>query len=153
MNNKEITDKKEIEDIINSIPVCHIAIVDNEMPYSLPFNFGYKDNVIYLHSGKGGRKYEILQKNNNICISMERDSILNIRHENVACSYSMKFKSVIIFGKVIFLEDFDEKCTAMNIIMKHYSGRDHFKYNAPAINNVEIYKVEIEKITARKRGY
>jgi len=72
--------------------------------------------------------------------------------EPVACSYSMTFKSVILMGKVEFITDFDEKIKIMNIIMKHYTGKDDFKYNTPSINNVVVMKIVPEQVTARVRG-
>jgi len=84
---------------------------------------------------------------------METESVLNIRQEQVACSYSMKFKSVVIEGRVEFIENFDDKVSVMNIIMSNYTDRADFQYNAPAINGVEVMKVNIDKMTARKRGY
>jgi uncharacterized protein len=153
MKNFEITDIKEIEKIISKIPICHVGMVDEDKPYVVAFNFGYKDKSIYLHSAKTGRKIDILRRNNNVCITMESDSVLNIRHEQVACSYSMKFKSVVIEGKLEFVEDYNKKIEAMNIIMSNYTDKHDFTYNEPAINGVEVMKVCIEKITARKRGY
>lgn len=153
MKNIEITDKAEIEEILKSILICHVAVVDDNLPYVFPMNFGYDNNSIYIHSAPKGRKIDILKKNNNVSISFEKDGILNIRDKDVACSYSMKFKSVIIFGKVTFIEDFDEKVKALNFIMKQYTKRDDFTYNAPAVNGVAVMKIEIDKLTARKRGY
>ncbi|HBF87138.1 MAG TPA: MFS transporter [Bacteroidales bacterium] len=153
MKNFEVTDIKEIEKIIANIKICHVGFVDGDKPYVIAFNFGYKDRILYLHTAKTGRKIDILRKNNNICISMETESVLNIRQEQVACSYSMKFKSVVIEGRVEFIENFDDKVSVMNIIMSNYTDRADFQYNAPAINGVEVMKVNIDKMTARKRGY
>lgn len=153
MKSFEITDKAEIEEILKSVPICHIAVVDNKMPYVFPMNFGYENNTIYIHSAPTGKKIEIFKKSNAVSISMEKDSVLNIRHKDVACSYSMKFRSIIIFGKVEFIEDFDEKIYALNLIMRQYTNRDDFTYNAPAVNGVAVMKIKIEKLTARKRGY
>ena len=53
---------KEIEEIIQKSICCYIGMVDeNNRPYVLPFNFGYKDKCIYLHSGTTGKKIEILK--------------------------------------------------------------------------------------------
>ena len=84
MKNIEITDIREIEAIIKKTRVCHVGMVDGEHPYVLPYNFGYKDKTVYLHSGPGGRKHDILQKNNRVCIAFDIDGELNIRNENVA---------------------------------------------------------------------
>ncbi|MBN2681739.1 MAG: pyridoxamine 5'-phosphate oxidase family protein [Bacteroidales bacterium] len=152
MKHFKIDFQPEIEAIIKSVNVCHIAMVDGDKPYVLPFNFGYKEQTIYIHSGKGGRKSDILRKNNNVCISFEKDSVLHFVNEGVACSYSMKFRSVIAEGKLHFVETNEEKIEALNIIMKHYTGKE-FSYNLPAVEDVCVMKIEISSFSGRKRGY
>jgi uncharacterized protein len=129
-----------------------MAMVDNGKPYVVPMNFGYHDGVFYLHSGHTGKKMEILRKNPDVCLSLDIDSELNVRHENVACSYSMKYKSVIAHGKVEFVEDEQLKVEFMNLIMKHYCGRDDFQYSKPAISNVMIMIVKPVEICGHNRG-
>lgn len=150
LSKREIKDLKEIEEIINKTLICHVGFVDIDKPYVLPFNFTYENITVYLHSAPEGKKNDILEKNNNICISLYTDSELYFRHKEVPCSYSMKFRSVVISGKAFIIPEYDEKVRIMNLFMKKYTGSDDFKYNAPAINNVKIYKVLINEITGKK---
>ena len=148
-----ITDQSEIEEVINQCDVCYIGMVDAEgKPYTLPYNFAYADNVIYLHSAPFGKKIDILKVNPNVCIVFSNGHDLHFHDEEVGCSYSMKFKSIIVYGHVEFTDDIDEKTIWMNKVMQKYTGRD-FTYSLPAIKNVACFKVVIDKITARKRGY
>jgi nitroimidazol reductase NimA-like FMN-containing flavoprotein (pyridoxamine 5'-phosphate oxidase superfamily) len=65
----------------------------------------------------------------------------------------MRYRSVLIFGKVEFVEDESEKQRILNIIMKHYVGRDDYNYNDPAIRNVKVMQIEIERLEGRTFGY
>ena len=57
MKSRTITQQAEIEQVINSVDVCHIGMVNLEgNPYVLPFNFGYEEGVLYFHSGPEGKK-------------------------------------------------------------------------------------------------
>lgn len=152
MKTKQIEDITEIENIIHSLQVCNVGFVNNNMPYVLPFNFGYNNKTIYLHSKKEGTFINILSKNNNVCVSFATDNEMVIRNESVACSYTMKYKSVLAFGKAFFVNDFDKKIEGLNHIMKQYTG-NVFSYNKPAVNNIQVIKIEIDKITGRSRGY
>jgi len=153
MKAKTSNDIKVIEKIINKCDVCYLAMVDKDnMPYVLPFNFGYDSHYIYLHSGPDGKKIDILKSNNNVCIAFSTDNELFQRHDTVACSCGMKFKSVIAYGKVEFVEDYNQKIEILNKIMLKYTGKE-FTYNAPAVNNVAVFKVYIESITAKTVGY
>ena len=146
-------DPEVIRKIIDKCEACYLGMVDEQgKPYVLPFNFGFEDGIIYLHSAPEGRKIGILEKNPNVCIAFSTDHQLFHRHDTVACSYGMKYRSVLAFGKVDFITDYQEKEKVLNVFMRKYAGRD-FPYNAPAVNNVCIFKLDPEKIEAKESGY
>ena len=96
-----IEDKQRIESIILHCDVCFVGIVDMEgNPYVVPMNFGYEDGIIYLHSEPEGSKVEMLEHNNNVCITFSLGHKLVYQHEKVACSYSMRSESAMCRGKV-----------------------------------------------------
>jgi nitroimidazol reductase NimA-like FMN-containing flavoprotein (pyridoxamine 5'-phosphate oxidase superfamily) len=143
----------EIENIIRGCEYCNLAMIDqNGFPYVVPMNFGYNEGYIYLHSSKQGRKIGILKSSPNVCLSFSTDHQLRWQNEDVACSYSMRFRSVIAFGKAKFVEDLDCKRSALEIIMKQYSQRQ-FRFNEPAVKDVAVIQVVIEKIEGRVYGY
>ena len=153
MRSKLITNQLEMFQVIAKCEACYVSMVDqNNKPYVVPYNFGIKDDVIYLHSAQSGKKMDILRQNNNVCIAFSTDHQLKYQHESVACSYAMKFRSVIVTGRIEFIEAFDEKIEALNIIMSKYTDRK-FSYGTPAVNEVCTYKVIIDEITGRKLGY
>lgn len=146
--------QKEIDEIINNCDVCTVGMVDLDgSPYVLPFNFGYKDGKLYLHSGPEGKKIDVWKKNPQVCVSFSTDYEMNIRHENVACSYSMKYKSVLIHGGIVQVQDLDCKAKILNIIMEKYSGRSDFSYSRPALENVSVFEIKTEKIESRNYLY
>lgn len=152
MRTRIIANPEEIDEIINKCQVCHMSMVgpENE-PYVLPMNFGYHAGNVYLHSSQHGKKMEILRKNPRIVLAFSTDYFLRCQNEEVACSYSMRYRSILIYGQVEFIEDADAKKEALNVIMRQYTGRD-FSYNMPAIREVCVYRVIPEKITGRAFG-
>ncbi|PLW92766.1 MAG: MFS transporter [Marinilabiliales bacterium] len=154
MRTKIVSDERNLIDIIEKSNICFVSMVDEQgLPYVLPFNFGFKNNLIYLHSGNEGRKVDILKSNPNVCIAFSNSEELAYQDKDVACSHFMKYRSVLVYGKVKFIENKEDKIDALNIIMKHYTGREDYKYNDPAINNVLVFTVEAEKKTGKIMGY
>ncbi len=148
-----LTNTTEIQEIIKKCIVCHVAMVDAEgMPYVVPLNFGFHDGVIYLHSSQHGKKIDILKNNPHVCIEFSTDYLLRAQSDEVACSYSMKYRSVLATGEVEFINDPDQKIAAMNIIMKQYTQRE-FTFNPPSIREVCCYRVNIHKLEGRVFGY
>lgn len=64
-------EEEEIKEAINSHSLCRIAFIDNEYPYIAPFQYVCINNVLFFHLTDYGKKKKILQKNQNICLSIE----------------------------------------------------------------------------------
>ena len=147
-----IEDKQRIESIILQADACFVGMVDLEgNPYVVPMNFAYRDGVIYLHSGPEGSKVEMVERYPQVCITFCEGHELVYMHRQVACSYSMKSRSVMCRGKVRFIEDMDEKRNILDIVMQQYVEYE-FKYSEPAVRNVKVWEVKVEKMTCRSFG-
>ena len=144
---KEIRDIATIEDIIRKASVCRLGLCDNARPYVVPLCFGYKDKTLYFHCAREGKKLNILRKNNNICF--EDYELIKAKE---ACKCSIKYQSVIGFGKALLIEDVESKRNAFDIIMRNYSDGS-FEYPVEAIKNTVIIRVEVESMTGKKSGY
>ena len=146
-----IENREEIDKIIRACKTCYLAMSDNDFPYILPMNFALDGDSVIMHSAQSGRMWETLKKNQNVCINWIIGEDLAWQDVKVGCSYRVKSKSVLVEGKVEFIDDFDEKTLCMNLMMGQYSDQD-FKFSKPAIENVGVIKVTIEKISAKEFG-
>ncbi len=149
---REVTNLDEIRDIIEKCKVCHLAMVDNGMPYVIPLNFGYiiADNLLtlFFHSAKEGRKINILKANNQVCFEMTCEGkSLNIENP---CNSGYYFESVHGFGQVEFIEDVDEKCHALTLLAKHQLNQD-FVFTENQANSVCVFKVVSQDFTGKKK--
>ena len=151
-NDREITSQTEIESIIQKADVCRIAMIDDGFPYIVALNFGYKSGnpaVLYFHCANEGRKLDIIEKNNSVCFQMDVDH--EVISAKKACGYTMKFKSIVGYGKIYKVAGKEEKIEGLNYIMKQYSENDNFDYDDKMLNVTTILKLEIEKLTGKKK--
>ena len=146
-NDKEITDRKAIEDIILRSKVCKLAMCEDNRPYIVPLCFGFKNNTLYFHSAPKGKKIEILKKNPNVCFEFE--IFTQIIKSAKACKWGMKYRSVIGFGKASFIDDNDLKRQAFDIIMSQYAD-ESFIYEEALLKSTVIIKVEIHSMTGKQ---
>ncbi|MFV0467826.1 MAG: pyridoxamine 5'-phosphate oxidase family protein [Dysgonomonas sp.] len=148
----KIEEKSKIEAIIKSCHTCSVGMIDTQgQPYVVPMNFGYEDGVVYLHSAPEGESIRSLEMNPNVCITFCGETNLAYQDKEVACSYRMKGLSAMCRGKVLFIEDIDEKIKALNILMKNYTDKP-FQYSDPAVRNVKIWRVDVESMTGKEFG-
>lgn len=150
---REVTDIKNIEEILLQCKTCHVAMIDNGEPYVVPLSYGYKileGNVLelYFHSAPEGRKIDILKRNNSVCFEMSYEG--EPVHSETPCNSGYYFASVIGFGKAIFIENADEKTEALSIMFKHQTGKD-IAFTAEKVENICVFKIVSADFTGKKK--
>ena len=147
-----ITDPQELEAVIRRCPYCMVGITDADgRPYVLPMNFVYEAGTVYLHSGPDGGKLEMLRQRPDVCITFCDGHELVWMHRQVACSYSMKSRSVVCRGRVEFVDDLDEKRRILTLLMKHYTD-EPCTMGDPAVRHVVVWRVRVEQMTGKAFG-
>jgi hypothetical protein len=146
----EITDQGIIENILSKSEVCRLGIMDGDKPYIVPLNYGYKDNAIYIHSAPLGKKIELLKQNNYVCFEIEFYS--EVYRKDKACDWGTKYRSVIGYGSIDFITDFEQKKAGLDIIMAHYGKKDNNVYQDKQVEFIVILKLNIEEITGKQLG-
>ena len=147
---KEIKDHKKIDEIISKANCCRIALVDGNCPYIVPVNFTVSNNHLYFHSAKEGRKIDILRKNNFVCFEMDIEG--QIVKGQKACSWGMKYVSVIGFGQAFFIENNTGKKMALDLLMEKYAGKSGFSYADDELDKIIVIDVRIDTITGKQSG-
>lgn len=146
-----IHNRAEIDAILKQCKTCYVAMSENDVPYVLPLNFAMDGDRVILHSAQHGRMWETIKKNPKVCINWTLGEELAWQDVQVGCSYRVKSKSVNVEGTAEFVDDFSEKERIVRKFMTQYSELP-FKFNDPAIRNVGIILVHIDKLTAKEFG-
>ena len=150
---REVTDRREIDEIIDRCDSCRIGFaVDNE-PYIVSLNFGYKSGdpaFLYFHCATAGKKLDMLRLNNHVFFQMDCNHNL-VTSEN-ACGNSMTYESAAGKGMLYIVDDKLEKITGLDYIMKHYTGKDSFSYDVNILEHTVILRLEITGISAKRKS-
>jgi len=145
---KEISNRLEIDKIINDAEVCRLAFAKDNEPYLVPVSFGYDGANVYIHTAQEGKKIEFLNLNNRVCFEFETDTKI-VTHEIIACKWTTSFKSVIGYGRMIRITEDEEAIHALNCIMIKYSGKE-WGFTGRDLSRVFLWKIEIEEISGKK---
>lgn len=152
MRRRVIDRDQELLEVIHRSEVCYVSMVAaGGVPYVVPMNFGFEENILYLHGAKTGRKIDVLKSNPLVCVAFSTDHELRYQHEQVACSWSMKYRSVLLHGRVEMIDDPDEKRHALNVVMRKYAGRN-FEFSLPALREVQPFRVIVAELEGRAYG-
>ena len=149
---RQITDPKQIADILDAAKVLHLGLaVDNE-PYVVPMNYGYTwENdmpVLYLHSALQGKKLDMIRENPNVFFSIDCDR--TPFEGAVPCQYGLAYSSVMGNGTARIVEDVEEKKKAMRILMKTQTGKD-FTFEDRLVSIVAVIRIDVAEYTAKHR--
>ena len=150
---REVTDIRQIESIIEKAKVVHIGMIDGGAPYVVPMQYGYVFTdgalTLYLHGAKEGRKIDCIKKNQNVCIELETD-IAPISGGDIPCKYSSAYASVMGDGTAEIVEDPKEKVFGLESIMKTQTGKA-FTVSEEMAAAVSVIKISVPRVTAKSR--
>jgi uncharacterized protein len=149
-NDKEITDRQIIEEILSRSEICRIAMVDGNRPYIVPVNYGYSNGAIYIHGANQGKKIDLLKMNNRVCFEIEQKS--EIVKSETSCGWTTRYRSLIGTGTIEFITDSEQKKKGLDIIMAQYGKTQNNQYNDLQVEIIVILKLNIEQITAKQSG-
>lgn len=148
---REISDMKEIIEIIKKCDICRIAIFDEEYPYIVPMNFGIfydgSDLELYFHGAKEGKKLSLIQ--NNPKVAFEMDCSPKLITGEIACSTTMEYESICGNGEMKVLEE-DQKVMALTQLMKQYSKETSFEFGTNELNSITMFKLKVNQITGKR---
>ncbi len=143
----KINDTQTIESIISESKVCRLGLTDGTEPYIVPLCFGYRNKALYFHTGRNGKKIDMLLKNNRVCFEMEVG--VEVFPADNPCKWNMRYRSVVGSGRALLLKDAAEKKEALDIIVNHYGGKPT-PYDEKLVDGLSVIKVLVDSFTGRE---
>ena len=148
----QITDEKQIREILDTAKVLHLGLcVDNE-PYVVPMNYGYtmEDGklVFYLHGATRGKKLDMIRANPRVFVELDCDH--QPFESEKPCQYGLAYSSLMGRGTARIIDDVEEKMQAMTMLMKTQTKKD-FTFNEKLVSIVAVIRIDVEEYTAKHR--
>jgi len=147
---KEVTDQVWMENILKRGQVLNLGLAEEGgWPYVVAMSYAYKDGAVYLHGAPVGKKNDILAANPKVCFQVALD--VDVAPAETAAKYSMKYRSVTCFGRLVTLTDSNDRLKALNILMDHYKGP---RTEEKDVNSkVWVARIDIEYMTGKRSVY
>lgn len=149
-SDREITDRKQAIDFLDSCDTVRIGFFDDEYPYVVPVSFGLDDNgetlALYYHGAIVGKKNELARKNPKVCVEAD------VFHQYVKLKdgVTADYQSFIGFGTIYECLE-EEKSKGLALLMKH-CGYDNYSADGCSIfEYTDVRKIVIESFSCKKR--
>jgi len=149
----QIRSFEKIKEFLNEEHVGRISSIDeNGFPQTIPMNFVFLNDAIYMHSHVKGEKLDNISRNNKVGFEADRElEFLPSYFEdpNDASLADTLYISVVIKGIGSFVTDREEKTLALNGLMEKYQPEgqyDPIKSDMQVLDAVIVIKVTPQTI-------
>jgi hypothetical protein len=147
---KQITDRHEMISILTEARYVTVAMCDEDGPYLVSLTHGYdeKRNALYFHCAQGGRKVDVLQKDNRIW----GQALVDLGYAEGRCDHL--YATTQFRGRVTFVEDLEEKRHALKtMIRKNEPSPDRViaeQISEDSLLRVRIGRIDIDFMSGKR---
>jgi len=145
-----IEDREALAALIREGKYATLALCQEGIPYAVTMNYGFceAENALYFHSAASGRKIEALRSNPQACATVIRDE----GYQTGRCTHH--YTSVVIEGRVEFLETREEKMAGMGVLFRHLEANFEEKEARLAglpgdLEKVAVFKLPLDAICGK----
>lgn len=137
---RDLQNPSLIEKFLGDARIGVIAMNAEDYPYAVPVNFVWYDGSIYFHGAGSGKKVDILSKGPPVSFTVFEEFGTTV--DPAPCSADTSYMSVMLFGKIKKVTDFDEAATVLWKIVEKFMPGYYSKPLTPKF--VENYKSDLD---------
>jgi hypothetical protein len=118
----ETLDSPTIAAILAEEDTAVISMIDGERPYAVPVSYAYLDDCIVFHCAMQGRKLDVLRRNPNVAVVVDRHpDRMKPHHPEGRCEY--RYESVICSGRAEIVADAEQRLIWLERFRRHFFRR------------------------------
>jgi hypothetical protein len=123
-----------MEEVLRSAEIGTLAVNGPDgWPRVTALNFAYDGRILW-HGAVAGERFECLKQDPRasfFAVSMQSYLPSHFLLEDDATGSSVAFKSVAVRGRCQFIEDPEEKCAVLNLLMEKYQPEGRYRRLTP----------------------
>lgn len=116
-SNRAHYDEETLHRVLDDGFLCHVAYLFEGSPVIIPTAYVRDDNMIYLHGAAKNRMLNSILNQGRACVAVTHlDGMVLARS---AFHHSFNYRSAVVFGKPIKIEDDEEKKAILKLITEN----------------------------------
>ena len=147
-----VYDRELVYQILDEGLICHVGFAIEGRPFVIPTGYARVQDQLYVHGSQASRMLRTLQRGVDACVTVTLlDGLVLARS---AFHHSMNYRSVVVFGKAMLVDDVDEKLSALRAFSEHMiPGRwdDARKPTAQELKATAVLSLPLEEASAKVR--
>jgi hypothetical protein len=149
---KRITD---LAVIFNLLDTCHVGrlgtISSDGWPTIKPLTFVRLDWRIYFHCAVDGEKLDDIRRDRRVCFEVDLPIAYVKGQPDNPCRAEYLYRSVIIRGRAVMVEDRAEKILALDCLMRKFQpGATFADYRDDKLDITGIVRIDIDDLSGKE---
>jgi hypothetical protein len=149
---RAVYDRDAVYRILDEGLICHIGFVADGKPVVIPTGYGRRDDTLYIHGSPASRMFRALQAGADVCVTVTLvDGVVLARS---AFHHSMNYRSVVIFGKALPVEEPAAKREALEVFTEHVARGRWQAVRQPSekeLHATTVLAIPLEEVSAKVR--
>jgi hypothetical protein len=145
-------DPAAIKSILDEALICHLGFVSGSQPYVIPTIHARREDQLLIHGSQASRMLRIVREGVDVCVTVTLlDGLVLARS---AFHHSMNYRSAVVLGRAVEIENRDERLDAMRRLVEHVvPGRwsDARKPNDVELKQTMILRLPLSEASAKIR--
>jgi nitroimidazol reductase NimA-like FMN-containing flavoprotein (pyridoxamine 5'-phosphate oxidase superfamily) len=132
--------------------ICHVGFVVDSQPFVIPTGYGRVGDNLYIHGSAASRMLRRVDEGIAVCVTVTLlDGLVLARS---IFNHSMNYRSVVILGMAVGVNDAKEKLEALRLLSEHIlPGRwvESRQPNEKELRATLVMRLPIEEFSAKIR--
>jgi nitroimidazol reductase NimA-like FMN-containing flavoprotein (pyridoxamine 5'-phosphate oxidase superfamily) len=146
-------DRATIDAILDEAISCHVGFVVDGQPYVIPTIHARDGDELYLHGSSASRMLRTLSGRVPVCLTVTiQDGLVLARS---AFHHSMNYRSVVVLGTAVEVEDPEARLHALEVISEHVTPGRWAEVRHPddrELRQTRILRIGLEEASAKIRS-
>jgi hypothetical protein len=112
-----VYDRAAAYQVLDEAFICHVGFVVDNQPFVIPTGYGRSGDNLYIHGSAASRMLRNLDQGIAVCVTVTLlDGLVLARS---IFNHSMNYRSVVVLGTAVAVEDPAEKLQALRALSEH----------------------------------
>lgn len=151
-SDRAVYDRETAYRILDEAFLCHVGFVVDGQPFVIPTSYGRDKDNLYIHGSAASRMLRHAREGVPVCVTVTLlDGLVLARS---IFNHSMNYRSMVILGRAVLVEDPEEKIKALRLLSEHIiPGRwdDSRQPNERELKATSVLRLPIEEFSAKVR--
>ena len=150
---RAVNDRRVVDDVLDTQLTCHVAFTVDGWPYAVPTVHARDGDRLFLHGSSLSRMIGSLASGVPVCVTVT--DLSGIVAARSAFNHSINYRSVMVFGVAVPVDEAAAKLAALRVIVEHVLPGRWDEVRPPTRQELKataVLSLPIDRVSAKVRS-